>query len=72
MFSLRHPYAAMKDIKTAAKEMLSLRQGQLVKVLDSKRDDWWLVSTFPESDSGVREGWVPHHLLQHAECKNVV
>ncbi len=38
-------------------------------VLDSKKDDWWLVSTFPEGNVAKREGWVKRELLQHAECK---
>lgn len=70
MFSLKHPYAAYENI-TATKEcLISLRKGQLVSVLDSKRDDWWLVSTFPEGDIDKKEGWVKRDLLQHAECKN--
>ena len=70
MFSLRHPYAATQYITAANEAQLNLRKGQLVTVLDSKREDWWLVSTFPEGDIGKKEGWVQRDLLQHAECKS--
>ena len=69
VFSLRHAYAATDDINTSDLAKISLRKDQLVTVLDSKRDDWWLVSTFPEGDVGKKEGWVERRLLQHAECK---
>ena len=67
MFSINHPYFAIDDIEPTEAGQISLRQNQCVKVLDSKRDDWWLVSTLP--DDGLVEGWVQCNLLQHAECK---
>lgn len=48
---------------------LSLKEGQLVSVLDSKRDDWWLVSA-PYDNGGFQEGWVECRLLQHVDCKD--
>lgn len=68
LFALRHPYVTTEPIEASDTYQLSLRGGQLVKILDSKRDDWWLVSTFPEGEIAPEEGWVQRHLLQHPEC----
>ena len=67
MFSIQFPYVAVTDIVATCIEQLSVVQDQPVRVLDSKRSDWWLVSTIPEEDGGSerpREGWVPSNLLQ--------
>lgn len=72
VFSLVHPYVAIQSIEATSPYQVSLRSGQFVSVLDSKRDDWWLVSTFPESDEvGSIEGWVNCSLLQHAACESL-
>lgn len=60
---------ATETIESDSIYQVSLREGQLVHILDSKRDDWWLVSTFPEGDVEAAEGWVECKLLQHADCK---
>ena len=68
VFSLRHPYVSMESFEPFDhRYQIPLALGQIVKVLDSKRDDWWLVDTF---DEGMCiQGWVPCHILQHADCK---
>ncbi len=45
-------------------------QNQPVRVIDSKREDWWLVRTIPEDSVPPVEGWVPANHLQPAPCKS--
>ena len=59
MFSITHPYVAMTEVQAEAPGQLSLVQEQPVTVVDSKRDDWWLVRTIPDEDASPPvEGWV--------------
>ena len=74
MFSLPMPFTAVVEIQADHPQHVSLIQDQPVRVLDSRRTDWWLVSTIPDSDEleGVagaepREGWVRAELLQADE-----
>lgn len=63
-------YVAAADIKATQPGQLSLSKGQHLQVIDSKRDDWWLVRTKDTGSShSALEGWVARNLLQHPECK---
>lgn len=48
---------------------MSVLRDQPVRVLDSKRHDWWLVSSIPEGEDSLppMEGWIKPELLQPAE-----
>ena len=70
VFSINHPYMATKEIQAEQPGQLSLVGNQLVNVLDSKRDDWWLVQTMPEDGQPGIEGWVPGNKLQPAPCES--
>ena len=70
VFSINHPYMASKEIQAEQPGQLSLVTNQLVNVLDSKRDDWWLVQTMPEDGMDGIEGWVPGNKLQPAPCES--
>ena len=61
---------ASKEIQAEQPGQLSLVGSQLVNVLDSKRDDWWLVQTMPEDGMPGIEGWVPGNKLQPAPCES--
>ena len=61
---------ASKEIQAEQPGQLSLVANQLVNVLDSKRDDWWLVQTMPEDGMDGIEGWVPGNKLQPAPCES--
>lgn len=76
MFSIQVPYLAVMEIQAECPEQLSLIQDQPVRVVDSRRADWWLVTTIPEEDDtggvaeeGPKEGWVRAELLQADEGK---
>ncbi len=56
-----HPHVAVGDVIGHCPGQLSLEADQLVTVLDSYRDDWWLVRTV---GSVISEGWVPRDTLQ--------
>ena len=69
MFSIQFPYFTMAEVLADRVEQLSLVRDQPVRVLDSKRSDWWLVSTIPEDEEEeggqrAREGWVQTSMLQ--------
>ena len=63
-------FVAAVDIKATQPCQLSLNKGQHLQVIDSKRDDWWLVRTKDTSSHSALEGWVARNLLQHPECKH--
>ncbi len=67
MFSISHPYVAMTEISAQFPGQISLVQDQSVTVVDSCRDDWWLVRTVGE---GAIEGWAPRDQLKpdESEC----
>ncbi len=74
MFSIQVPYRAVVEIQAECPEQLSLIQDQPVRVVDSRRADWWLVTTIPEeeesggvAEEGPKEGWVRAELLQADE-----
>ncbi len=56
-----HPHIAVSNVIGRYPGQLSLETDQVVTVLDSYRDDWWLVRTV---DSVKSEGWVPRDMLQ--------
>ena len=74
---------ASTEIQAHHTNQLSLVKDQPVRVLDGRRDDWWLVQTIPDSETkteaegnemgtqhtGIlpQEGWVPAALLQPAQ-----
>ena len=60
---------AAVDIKATQPGQLSLSKGQHLQVIDSKRDDWWLVRTKDTGSHSALEGWVARNQLQHHECK---
>ena len=63
---MRVAYSAVTEVETECPEQLSVIKNQPVRVLDSKRSDWWLVSTIPEADDALppQEGWINPSLLQ--------
>lgn len=72
MFSMDVPYLAVTEVQAEYPEQLSVLQEQPLRVLDSKRSDWWLVSSIPEPDEEedmftVSEGWIKASLLQPGE-----
>lgn len=77
MFSIQMLYVAVREVLGDCPSQLSLVQNQPVRVLDSKREDWWLVATIPEDEdesTSAVEGWVPASSLQPdtSECLHVV
>lgn len=49
----------MTEVQAEAPGQLSLVQEQPVTIVDSKREDWWLVRTIPDEDTSPPvEGWV--------------
>ena len=66
-FSIDRPYVAVTEVMAEEPGQLNLVQDQPVSVLDSRRDDWWLVKTIPEDSLPPVEGWVPAKKLQ--PCK---
>ena len=72
MHGIAHSYVTVTEIQASSPGQLSLVQDQPVKIIDSKRSDWWLVSTIPVDDSlssSVQEGWVPANQLAPAPRK---
>jgi len=74
MFSVPLPFTAVIEIQSDHPHQLSVIQDQPVRVLDSQRGDWWLVSTIPDSEEleggageEPKEGWVRAELLQADE-----
>ena len=85
VFSISDPYVASTEIQAQNSDQLSLVKEQPVRVLDCRRDDWWLVQTIPDYENklGMQEnrmephqngilpleGWVPADLLHPAHCE---
>lgn len=58
------------EVQAEKPGQLSLVANQPVSILDSKREDWWLVKTMPEDGFPGIEGWVPGNKLQPAPCES--
>ena len=56
------PYVATTEILAQHTNQLSLVKDQPVRVLDCRRDDWWLVQTIPDLDHKTNENGMetPH------------
>ena len=68
MFGLPQVFVTVTEVKPLESGQLALVQAQPVRVIDSKRDDWWLVATIPDEDvSSPIEGWVPTNKLQPSQ-----
>ena len=80
VYSLSVPYVASTEIQAQHTNQLSLVKDQPVRVLDGRRDDWWLAQTIPDyenrtesHENGIEtqilpnEGWVPANLLQPSQ-----
>ena len=70
MFSIEMPYLAVTEVQADYPEQITVIQDQPVRVLDSKRNDWWLVSSIPEEENEDEEslppveGWIKASLLR--------
>lgn len=69
MFSIEMPYLAVTEVQADYPEQITVIQDQPVRVLDSKRNDWWLVSSIPEEENEEEsllpvEGWIKASLLR--------
>ena len=66
LFGMQVAYSAVTEVQTDIPEQLSVIQNQPVRVLDSKRSDWWLASTIPEGEDALpaEEGWIRPKFLQ--------
>lgn len=51
VYSISVPYVATTEILAEHANQLSLVKDQPVRVLDCRRDDWWLVQTIPDMDN---------------------
>lgn len=62
------PYLAVDEVQGDYAEQLCVIRDQPVRVLDSMRRDWWLVSTIPDDEgedaTPPSEGWVRADILQ--------
>ncbi len=61
------PYSAVTQVQGDYPEQIAVIQDQPVRVLDSKRSDWWLVSSIPEDPEDSlppSEGWIKAALLR--------
>ena len=83
VYSLSVPYVASTEIQAQHTNQLSLVKDQPIRVLDGRRDDWWLAQTIPDyeyktgfQENGMetrqneilpKEGWVPAALLQPSQ-----
>jgi hypothetical protein len=71
MFSVEMPYYAVTEVQADYPEQITVIQDQPVKVLDTKRNDWWLVTSIPEEEEEEdsilpQEGWIKASLLRPA------
>ena len=66
MFSIQMLYVAVMEVEAKCPEQVSVIKDQPLKVLDSRRSDWWLVKTIPDEDDSLPsvEGWILAALLQ--------
>lgn len=58
---------AVDEVEAIQPGQLSLFKGQRVRVIDSKKDDWWLVRTEATESHSPLEGWVERTILQPVE-----
>lgn len=53
-------FIALSSYEPESDEVMSLHEGEMIKVLDQRQEDWWLVQKMFDS----RQGFVPSHYLR--------
>lgn len=62
------PYLAVTEVQADYPEQITVIKDQPVRILDSRRNDWWLISSIPEEGEEESllpaEGWIQASLLR--------